>query len=274
MDRSEGRIKQSFRERVLTMNRFAKLVILVLLCSGLTATPLRGDSAELKSRLAQIDGQRDGLSTPSEKLENECLALLTEDSTPKEKGMIYAQIAMIYAQNGMSAPDKTVEYCKKALEFPLDLVKRGDLHIFWADALQIKHRQVPRGQRDAARRELVTVVLRGLDLVLQQNPPPTTLILPVVNKFEAGDAITLEELMEINRKELAAREQVRLKNEMVRCRDILVNKCVTVYAGVRNAENELQELTEDIIADETRIRKIIDLVEQGKKKSEEQRPPQ
>jgi len=248
------------------MNRIAKHAILVLLCSGLTATTLRADTADLGRRLAQIDRQRDGLNTPSQRLESECLALLKQHATPKDKGMIYAQIAMVYAQNGMTAPDKTVEYCKKALEFPLDLVKRCDLHIFWADALQIKHRRVPRGQRDEARREIARVILRGLDIVLRQNPPPTALPLPAVNKFDAGDEATLQDLLARNRDELAARERVRLQNEMVRCRDILVEKCVIVYTGVRNADNELRELAETLITDEQRSQSFFRLLEQSRKK--------
>jgi len=243
------------------MNRLAKYTIAVAVCCGSAAGAAWADAGDLQRSLAAIDMQRSGVTTPSEKLEAECLALLEGSRTPEEKGMIYAEIAVIYAQNGMSAPDKTVEYCRRALELPLELTKRCQVYVFWADALEVKHRAALREKSGETQREVATVCLRGLNTILDHRPPQTAQTVPVVHKFDCPpDDPAYQELVRRSQEEIAAREQVMRQNDLVLYRGMLIEKLLRLQREMGGGETELETLARDVLDDPQKVREVVDLV--------------
>ncbi|HDL64122.1 MAG TPA: hypothetical protein ENH12_01890 [Proteobacteria bacterium] len=128
-----------------------------------------------------------GVGTDWGELEIECLKLLKKFDSPEDKGEIYATVAFIYSDKGYNplAGDitgqlsKTIEYCKKALEYPLNVVTACQIYSSWADALQIKYRNTDGGKFATARRQIIIPCLEGLKLILdnkvpekRQPPPP------------------------------------------------------------------------------------------------------
>jgi hypothetical protein len=245
------------------MNMLTKLVACVLVGYGLGAGPLLADDDALGRRLNQIDMERNGLMTDTNKLVNECLKLLDENSSSKDKGEVFAQVAVIYAQNGLTEPEKAAEYCEKALKNPLETTTAAQMYVFWADALQVKHRHASRGEFSAARRETAVICLRGLKVILDQHVPDKRQALPLVQRFDCEsppDSPEHQRLSRKNQEQVAAREKVMAQNTLILHRDALTEKTRVLYSRSPRADGELLRLAWEHLEDEKAVATLFEKV--------------
>jgi hypothetical protein len=220
------------------MARLCFYALLTVVLLGIRSPDLRADTTELDRRLIEIDMQRNGHETPSQRLEQECLALIPKFSAPAEKGRIFAQIAANYAQDGLKTPDKTIEYARKALDEPLDAATRSLMYVYWADGLQARLGAAAASQA-AARREIATVCLRGLKSIMDHGVPESPVDLPTVDRFEHGGDVNdpeLRALAERHQRQLEARRDALLLNELHMFRGILIDKCAILFATAPDDE--------------------------------------
>ncbi len=197
------------------------------------------------------------------------MRLLDGKASPATKGLVYAQIAYIYAHDGLTDPDKVLAYGTKALELPLDVETACKVYISTAGALEVKRRVAHGEEAQELTKSLWKVCLEGLDFVLRQNPPPARRDLPAVNKFDCGpDDEACKELIEKHRQEMEERKRAELDNELVLYRDIFLEKCNTLYSEANTLYSEtddktrdaLRDATQRLIADEERARYILDVI--------------
>lgn len=246
------------------MNRFAKLAILFFLSCGSSSIILHAGAGDVKHQLAEIDQQREGLGAQVDKLEQDCLNLLKECTTPEDTGMVYAEIGFIYAQNGLTQPDKTSLYNEMALSYPLGISTAAQAYVFWADALQIKHIESTGDEFMVARGGIATVCLNGLRSILEQNLPKSRQTLPVVHRFDYDgpeDDPQYQELLRKNKEELAQRERVMLQNTLILYRDALIEKCIYLYSREPKATDEFAQLAREILGDEEAVKELLSRIE-------------
>ncbi len=244
-----------------TMNRLVKCTLLITVCCASSAASVRGD--DLRKHLAEIDMQKG--RTKTEKLERDCLDLLDEYSSPADQGRIYAKIAHVHAQTGLKDPDKTAEYCEKALEYPLDLVIRVQMYGYWASALhsacsrQVHWGESPWDEFPDVRKEIAAISLRGIKLILDQGIPGERQPLPRVDKFSCHppDSLSCQELVKRNKEQVRARRKARLENDLVSHHKILTEKCVYLYSQEPVDRKELEVLAREVLGDEGAVAELV-----------------
>lgn len=206
-------------------------------------------------RLALIRSRNIGTATDLQKLEAECLQLIETPRSPQETGTIYATIAFIYSDKGYSSrqdirASRGIDYCKKALGYPLDPVTTCQMYVVWADALQTKYRGVSDPGFSVARREIAVVCLVGLKIPLDNDAARETQKLPVVNRYDyVGPADDLEynRLRQKHNEEVAARKKAIRENVLSSCRTALKEKCVNLYTQPPYDKEELRHFAEPIL---------------------------
>ena len=244
------------------MNRLFKCTLLITVCYASSAASVRGD--ELRKHLAQIDMQKGRVDI--EKLERQCLDLLDEYTSPADQGRIYAQIVRVHGQTGLKDPGKVAEYCQKALEYPLDVVTAARMNGYWASALrrpcvrrQVHSRESPWHKFPDTRKEIATLFLRGMKLILDEGGPTERQPLPPVDKFRCGpaDSPYCQELVKKNKEQVRARRKAELENDLVLHRDILTEKCVYIYSQEPVDTKELATLAREILDDEDAVTELL-----------------
>jgi len=242
-----------------------QLLITLFLLPPIAPDPgdAQSETPDLRWQLAIIANQRDGTKEKSAQLERECLRLLDGTPSPATKGLVYAQLAKLYCDQGLTDPDKVIQYSTKALEFPLDVETTGKMYLFAAYVLEAK-RRIARGEEaQELTRSSWKVYLEGLDFVLKQNPPPARRDLPAVGKFDCRpeSSESCKALVEKHRQEMEERERVILENELVRYRDILLESCGRLYSEADDKTRDtLRQAADRLIADGERTRYILDLI--------------
>lgn len=248
------------------MNRWVKCMLLIAACCASIATFVRAD--DLRQRLREIDGQIEGSNTDTKKLERQGLNLLDQYTSPEERGRIYAQIAHVYAQSGLKEPDRLgeyAEYCEKALQYPLDVVAAVRMYGYWASALwsgsrrQVHSRESPWDQFREARREIASLFLRGMKLILDQGTPAEAQPLPMVGKFRCRpvDSPECQDMVKKHEERRRARARVMLENDLVLRRKMLIDHCVHIYSQEPVATEELAVLAREILRDEDAVTELL-----------------
>jgi len=209
---------------------------------------------ELCDRLAKIHGQSKGTDFENlEKLETECLRLLKEYDSPEHKGKIYATIAFIYSESGFWIKNiqlpKTIEYCKKALQYPLAPLTACAIYGKWTDALMCRYWSYPKEEFVKRRREATVLCLTGLKLALDNNAPkempegP-----PMVSKYECPtDSPEYQEILREHEEQLRARRRWEIETELYFQRGALTQRCVSLYTHEPYATDELRRLAGEIL---------------------------
>ena len=217
------------------------------------------DGITLKQRLAGVDAQRDARKENSAQLERECLNLLSEESSPADRGLVYTQIARIY---GIRDPDKAISYGAKALQLSLDVETTCKVHTVIADALEVKRRVAHDEEAREITISLWKVCLEGLDFVLRQNPPAARRDVPAVNRFDCGaDDEACKELIEKHRQEMEDRKRVELDNELVLYRGIFLEKCGALYSECDDETRAaLRQTADRLIGNGQRARYLLALI--------------
>lgn len=228
----------------------------------------QSETPDLRRQLAIIADQRDGTKEKSAQLERECLRLLDGTPSPATKGLVYAQIAKLYCDQGLTDPDKVIQYSTKALEFPLDVETTCKVYGCTAGALEAK-RRIARGEEAQERtRSLWKTCLEGLDFVLKQNPPANPRELPPVGKFDCSPESSemCKGLVAKNRREMEERERTLLDNELVFYRDTFLEKCRELYSGRdEGAQAALREIAVRVIANAERAAYVLELIQRKEK---------
>lgn len=235
------------------MGTFTHGALGLLLCFSLSYCAAGQPDQRIEQRLRELDARRDGLNTEPGVLEKEALQLLDEGVLPEDRGKVYAQIALIYAQSGLTRPAKTAEYCMKALENPLDPATAAQTYVFWADALEVQARRQHGEVPARAKREIAEICLDGVKMILDHDVPAARQPLPRVHRVSLGngqDDAAHRDFLAKHEAQLTARKRIMLLNTLVHHRDALLDKVIRLYQGNPMSLQEFRRLTEGILGDE------------------------
>jgi hypothetical protein len=234
------------------------VAFLFLLAQG---PDLLATNLSLEERLSEIHALRNDTLADIEKVEHECLQLLDNFHDSSQVGKVYAELAFIYAQHGLSNPAKTILYCRKALEYPLDVDVASRMHLHLSDAFQFLHHNA--SNRDTSRvfwKEGVRACLSGMKFLLNQNLPQEIQELPLVSPFDyegsLDDSIYIE-LSRKNQEQMAARRQLMIQNMLILHREALIEKCVYFYSRTSQGTNEFEATAREILGKEDAVRELL-----------------
>lgn len=211
-------------------------------------------SAELEKELAKIAAMNKGEGTDHAVLEAECLELMKDHNSPEDIGKIYAKIALIYSGKGYSSPNdiriaKTTEYCKKALELPLDVITACEMNGRLAGSMIAWFQTLPPSKVVELRREAIVFCLNGLKIALDNNapkehlPPP-----PGVGKYDVGsNDPDYEKFTKKHEQQVAEREKWKLENNLYIQRQVLTGLGVSLYSHEPYDINELEKFARDTL---------------------------
>lgn len=234
------------------------VAFLFLLVQG---TDLLATNSSLEKRLSEIEVQRNNTLTSVEALEQQCLKLLKKFQEPSQQGRIYAEIAYIYAQDGLSSPHKTIWYSRKALEYPLDVDVKSRVYVHLADALQLLYHNAQNEDTSRALwKEGVKACMFGLKFLLIQNLPDKRQELPIVSPFSYDghrDDSIYTELLRKNQEQMAARDRIMMRNTLILHRNALIEKCIYFYSREPQATYEFEKLAQEILGDEDAVRELL-----------------
>jgi hypothetical protein len=215
---------------------------------------------DLDRELQKLNGLRKGRETPLAAVDQLGAELLRKYPDPKSQGQIYYQLAHVYAQSGLVQPERTIDYAKKALEFPLEPAQRLRLHVYWGDARQVAN---PREPFVAKRREAVRPYLEGLKETLKYELPEKPPELPPVFKFDAEpqQGPVYDKLVREHRQALAARRRAELQGELIMHRDVLTGQIAGLYSRRPFDPDELEQLASSVLDDPAAVARLKKAVE-------------
>jgi len=208
---------------------------------------LGNDHKSLGFRVDLDHVKNKGEGTDWAKLEAECLKLVKDHNSPGESGKIYATIALIYSEKGYSSSEdlripKALKYCKKALEYPLEVTTACRMYGRWADSLMVTYWSYPEEEFVKRRREAIVLCLTGLKLALDNKAPKEYPKAPPVGKYhihpEKGPIY--EEAVRKHKQQLAARKKWELENKLYFQRKALTHRCVSLYSHKPYDTDELK----------------------------------
>ncbi len=219
-----------------------RCVMILLLTSCVLAQHVRAAEASsgesLQARLSKIEARRIGAKGEMETLEKDALKLLKEFKSPKEKALIYATIATMFASSADKDEKKIQQYCQKALKFPQELATSLRLHVFLAgslqrDAMALKDNKKRKDEFLKVREDAMNTCLIGLKLVIEKQKVKTRQPPPAVGKYDfTGSPRDPEnaKLIQQHEKEMKARMEIVFQNKLIDYREIFVRKVASLYA--------------------------------------------
>jgi hypothetical protein len=226
----------------------------------------QGIDDELSNQLAAIRSRSFEKGSDYTLAETDALHLLDVFPASFGTGRVYLAIEKVYAKSIDAHPQKVAEYCEKSLQTAPDAAECCSLYADWGSALE-RQRQNARETVDSAkgRRETVKPFLRAWNIIFTNDLPDTLEDLPGVGKFDyTGSKTDQMYLATTNRHdaEWAAREKVRIKNDLVLCRARIVSDNIALlYQG----QNAISDLRADAMAELHNPAAVEDLVERVQK---------
>jgi hypothetical protein len=270
----------------LELIRIAMLIVFVGVAHG---------QDSLEAQLGQLDGMRAGPQTPFEEVEQRSQELLEKYEAEEEQGLIYYQLAHMYAQSGMSDEGRAGEarrYAAKALEYPLVAEKRLRTYIYLGDGLQSTDRTEPFPVR---RKRAAEAYLKGLKEALVCGAPleRPEYVLPPMPSGEGGmgtsgeglpgppvpgGMVSFEEgkrLSELVGDQAAKSAEVRRLQELHLCRWALFTQLIDMYGRREpHAASELRQMATELVGDQEVIAALMkQLEERGALKDDLVEPP-
>ncbi len=256
------------------MSRGTRTILIVAANVVLLLTPAGGvltaGGNELGPRLREIDSQRRFGRTPEqmEKMETQYLELLQEYDSPEDKGRIYAAIANSYINSGIQTPgglpvfpEKVAEYCEKALQYPQEVPDSCRFYSFWGAALQAQCYKSGEEDFSVARREIVIPYLKTLKFVFDNLTSRESQNLPSVVAYDVPPSDPhYGEIVRKHNRQMNKWKEVKLNNKLLRYKDVLVPKVVSLYSQKPYATDELRELAGEILKKEDTVKELISLV--------------
>ncbi|MCI0640590.1 MAG: hypothetical protein L0Y72_22770 [Gemmataceae bacterium] len=220
---------------------------------------------ELRAELVRMDGMRKGFDTKLDEVDELGRTLLEKYTDPKERGQIYYWLAHVHGQSGLRKPEKVVEYAKKGLELPIELLQVPTLYCYWGDAVQIA-RSGAREPVPARRKWSAVVYLAGLREMLRYPLPHKAPELPAVGRGLVRNALPGENevILKQQAKQIAARRFAEFQREMIWKRDILVGQIAAMYQHPPDAPEELRELATGVLRDPRDVERFLRAVKGGR----------
>jgi hypothetical protein len=217
---------------------------------------LAQEQDELGQKLTALDRLRAGTRTPLGSIEKESAALLKEHTAREEQGRIYFLLTESYGQARMSVNGnaaKVIDYAPKALECPLDPVRRLRLYAYWGDAIILSDLSRPLSARRA---EAAPIYLKGLKEARQYDIPDVVPKRPPIFLPKDGmDGETFLREREAHYKEL---RRLRQLETLHYGRKVLQNQLVYFYSRVPYAPDELRKLATETLGNEApEVNKIM-----------------
>jgi len=239
------------------------LTIFIALAGGFFMKDVSNAGEEqLNQRLAAISSQNKGVGDWG-KLEAECLNLLKEYESPEDKGKIYAAIALTYSKSGYSSREdiripKSIKYCKKALQYPLEVTTACEMYGRWTGALMVKYWDSEKEEFVKRRQEAIVPCLTGLKLALDNKAPKKRQPPPAVGIYHISPSSPhYQKVMKKYKEELAARKKWEFENKLYNSRRALTQSCVSLYSHEPYDTDELEQLASEILKDDEAIREIL-----------------
>jgi hypothetical protein len=248
-------------------NDFRLLVCMAITMSVLISTGFSAETNEpndpneiLQQRLDKIIGGNKGEISGLDKLETDCLALLDDYKSPAQKGKIYAQIAVTYSQhrftlknNGGIPIAKSIEYSKKALDLPLDVITSCEMYGTLASSM-VAESSKSEDQFVELRREAIVFCLKGLKLALDNNAPDVFPSVPAVGIYHISPkSPNYERMMKKHQEEVNARKKWEFEYQLYMQRQDLVGLCRAMYLHKPYNLNEFQQFSQTILKDHTKV---------------------
>ncbi|MCY2951884.1 MAG: hypothetical protein NTU53_07885 [Planctomycetota bacterium] len=206
--------------------------------------------------LYRIDQMRAAHKTPFDQVEQEAATLLRKHPRLEDQALIYYTVAEVYAQSGQVTPAKTVEFCQKALQCPLEPMRKLQLYIYWGDAIQVMNAGVVGSNLAAARRQAVIPYLKGLKETLHLNLPLQTPEIPAVAPMPSPNTPDYQEALRIYQAQISDRELAMRQRDMIRHRDTLSDQIVFMYSRMPFAPQELKSLATASLADPAAVDRL------------------
>ena len=230
---------------------------------------LRADTiTDLSRKLAQIDQKRAGRHTDTQGLEQECLGLLNNVSSAEDSGMVYAQIAWIVGQIGLTEPKKIASYCELALRYPLADTMTVRMYSTWASAIgKYYGEDLYVVANTNLRIEIAEICMNGLKQILSYNLPdtlPDISTLPPARLIDWGgsqdDPVYKEIMREITEANEKRKEFFR-QSYLFRSRDALIDKLVHLGKVDPETKKAIEQLAHNILLNADDVNEVLSLIE-------------
>ncbi len=230
---------------------------------------LRADTTtDLSHKLAQIFQKRADPQTDTQGLEQECLDLLSNVSSAEDSGLVYAEIAWILGQNGLTHPKKTASYCELALRYPLADRMTIRMYSTWASAIGKYYGEDSYVVANTNLRiEIAEICMNGLKQIMSYNLPdtlPDMSALPPARLIDWGgskdDPVYKEIMREITEGNETRREFFR-QSYLFRSRDALIDKLVYLGKVDSGTKKEIERLAHNILLDADDVNEVLSLIE-------------
>jgi len=264
--------------------------ILTVAVLGLAAGAAWADDDEgpspLRTALYELDQMRDGRNTSYDKVEAGAQRLLKEYTKPEEHGKIYFTLASVYAQSAGNQAEpraKAIQWCKKALEFPLDIKSQQRMCTYLGDSISVS---LPiansRGEGwPALRREAVVPYLRGLKALLPYDlpnepitppEPPAKIGRMIADPADAEHQKRVEEY----ERQIEALRKIRFTNDLIECREIQTRQIAGLYFKTPASDelvalDELETIARDVLQDDKAVANLIATVKAIEHEREQKR---
>ncbi len=238
-------------------------IVVCIMASTSNAFPISPrDATPLDINLIRITNQDKGRGTDVQKLEDNCLELLKDHNSPEDKGKIYAKIAFMYSSHGYSSPNdiriaKTAEYCRKAIECPLDVITTCETYSNLCGSQISPYRDSPQPEFAKARKEAIVTCLTGLKLALDNNAPKELKQQvhrpPIVANFTGNPndphyKEMLKEVTKYNEELMAEHKKEKLEEQLYIIRRAGIESCAGLYSYKSPYDtNELENYAREIL---------------------------
>jgi hypothetical protein len=224
-----------------------------------------GACQSLGEDLRALEQLKRGRETAFDQVEAKGAAMLAKYPAAEDRGRIYWTLAGVYSQTGQQIPEKTILYCKAALDCPISPIKRRlALYNWWGDAILALHRGPSGVELVAARRQAVMPFLMGLRIAKDASIPDVPLNAkspPLIDgSADSGDGQLGTRLAERER-QVAEVMAAKERDEAVPSRDALVAQVAFLYASAPYANEELKRLATEVLQDPGEVARVMTALE-------------
>jgi hypothetical protein len=246
------------------MGYFTKIAVFSMLCFIAEIGLLCADTTtNLSHKLAIINQLRDTTQTEVQELEQEYLSLLKNVNTAEDSGLVYAEVAFTYSQMGLTPPEKTIAYCKLALQYPLTETRTAQLYVSWAYTLQILYGDsLAKANKSILRSEIAKVCLNGLKQIMSHDLSQATRNLPNVIVFDCSpDDPAYESLLKENRDSLALLKEIYKQRDLVRYRNELIDELAYLIKLDSGMKGKIEQLAQSTLANKDEVKEVLSLID-------------
>lgn len=230
---------------------------------------IRADTTtDLSHELALIYNKRADWRTDTRGLEQECLGLLTDVSSPEDSGLVYAEIGWILGQNGLAQPKKIASYCELALRYPIADTMTARMYSTWASARgKYYGEDLHVSANTNLRIEIAEICMNGLKQILSYNLPDTLPDIstmpsvPLVHWHGSRDDPAYKERMNERKVAIEKRKEFSRQSYLIRSRDALIDKLAYLSKVDSGTKKAIEQLAHNILLNADDVNKVLSLIE-------------